>query len=230
MGICDPLLKEVETDQAIEEPAEMMHINQDRERLSPQLILEGLTDGMPTSIKQLMTVNPPTSPTEWLMVATRLNETQAPKPEQNTFRQNVPIQATKTKILLYLKTATLFDPTSKILIECFPNISQISMLITLTIESSENSVSSQQIPNQRQHPSTEASCPAYWQLQVSGHISSLPSLANLDNLPKHNNVNIVIDTGSTLSLISADIVNKLRLQKQKTRPIQINHKPMAIFN
>ncbi|GFW16531.1 uncharacterized protein TNCV_2351551 [Trichonephila clavipes] len=39
--------------------------------LSPQLIFEGLTDGMPTSIKQLMTVNPSTSPTEWLKVATR---------------------------------------------------------------------------------------------------------------------------------------------------------------
>ncbi|GFQ87633.1 uncharacterized protein TNCT_316861 [Trichonephila clavata] len=37
--------------------------------LSPQLILEGLTDGMPTNIKQLMTINPPTSPTEWLKVA-----------------------------------------------------------------------------------------------------------------------------------------------------------------
>ncbi|GFR25570.1 uncharacterized protein TNCT_323951, partial [Trichonephila clavata] len=34
--------------------------------LSPQLILEGLTDGMPANIKQLMTINPPTSPTEWL--------------------------------------------------------------------------------------------------------------------------------------------------------------------
>ncbi|GFS85919.1 uncharacterized protein TNCV_1219211 [Trichonephila clavipes] len=127
------------------------------------------------------------------------------------------------KILLYLKTATLFDPTSKILIECVPNISQISMLITLTIEvlgpttthifnmdcqpypckictqqgissayhwklqcpfnqhqlrqtpfncdpplaanavsqSSENSVDSQQFPNQRQYPPTEASCPTY---------------------------------------------------------------------
>ncbi|GFR16381.1 uncharacterized protein TNCT_460021 [Trichonephila clavata] len=49
--------------------------------LSPQLILEGLTDGMPTNIKQLMTINPPTSPTEWLKVATRLMKTQAAKPE-----------------------------------------------------------------------------------------------------------------------------------------------------
>ncbi|GFS98041.1 uncharacterized protein TNCV_2019591 [Trichonephila clavipes] len=47
---------------------------------------------MPANIKQLMTINPPTSPTEWLMVATRLMKTQAPKPEQNTFRQNVPIR------------------------------------------------------------------------------------------------------------------------------------------
>ncbi|GFX91072.1 uncharacterized protein TNCV_5107021 [Trichonephila clavipes] len=47
---------------------------------------------MPTNFKQLMTINPPTSPTEWLMVATRLMKPQAPKLEQNTFRQNVPIR------------------------------------------------------------------------------------------------------------------------------------------
>ncbi|GFR31275.1 uncharacterized protein TNCT_133891 [Trichonephila clavata] len=41
--------------------------------LSPQLILEGLTDGMPTNIKQLMTINPPTSPTEWLKL-TRIKD------------------------------------------------------------------------------------------------------------------------------------------------------------
>ncbi|GFY36402.1 uncharacterized protein TNCV_3451051 [Trichonephila clavipes] len=60
--------------------------------LSLQLILEGLTDGMPANIKQLMAINPPTSPTEWLMVATRLMKIQVPKLEQNTFRQNVPIR------------------------------------------------------------------------------------------------------------------------------------------
>ncbi|GFW99407.1 uncharacterized protein TNCV_3007091 [Trichonephila clavipes] len=47
---------------------------------------------MPANIKQLMTLNPPTSSTEWLMVAARLVKTQAPRPEQNTFRQNVPIR------------------------------------------------------------------------------------------------------------------------------------------
>ncbi|GFV48478.1 hypothetical protein TNCV_3416321 [Trichonephila clavipes] len=86
---------------------------------------------MPTHIKQLMTINPPTSPTEWIMVATHLMKTQAPKPEQNTFRQNVPIRATETKYFCTSKTATLFDPTSKILIECVPNISQSSMPIAL---------------------------------------------------------------------------------------------------
>ncbi|GFR12045.1 uncharacterized protein TNCT_621 [Trichonephila clavata] len=55
--------------------------------LSPQLILEGLTDGMPTNIKQLMTINPPTSPTEWLKVATRLMKTQAAKPEPSKGNQ-----------------------------------------------------------------------------------------------------------------------------------------------
>ncbi|GFT39883.1 uncharacterized protein TNCV_3286601 [Trichonephila clavipes] len=47
---------------------------------------------MPTNIKQIRTINPHTSPTEWLLVATRLMKTQTPKPEQNTFRQNVPIR------------------------------------------------------------------------------------------------------------------------------------------
>ncbi|GFS74407.1 uncharacterized protein TNCV_970101 [Trichonephila clavipes] len=60
--------------------------------LSPQFILEGLTDGMPSNIKQLMTINPPTSPIDWIIVATRLMKIQAPKLEQNTFRQNVPIR------------------------------------------------------------------------------------------------------------------------------------------
>ncbi|GFX30971.1 uncharacterized protein TNCV_784551 [Trichonephila clavipes] len=96
--------------------------------LSPQLILEGLTDGMPANIKQLMTIYPPTSPTEWLMVATQLMKIQASKLEQNTFRQNVPIRPRQNN--LYLKIATLFNPISKILIEYVPNISQISMLIT----------------------------------------------------------------------------------------------------
>ncbi|GFV27953.1 uncharacterized protein TNCV_132701 [Trichonephila clavipes] len=45
-----------------------------------------------------------------------------------------------------------------------------SLAINTVSQSSENSVSSQQIPNRRQHPSTETSGPEYWELQVSGHI------------------------------------------------------------
>ncbi|GFV46236.1 uncharacterized protein TNCV_261871 [Trichonephila clavipes] len=186
--------------------------------LSPQLILEGLTDGMPTSIKQLMIVNPPT---EWLMVATRLMKTQAPKPEQNTFRQNVPIRPRQNTFVpqsrysvrpnfqnfnrmrpQYLPNQhahnfnhrgfrpnhhTHFQhglPPSPCSIctqqgipnayhwklQCPFNQHQMrqtpfycdSSLATNTVsQSSENSVSCQQIPNQRQHPSTEASGPAY---------------------------------------------------------------------
>ncbi|PRD18819.1 UNVERIFIED_CONTAM: hypothetical protein NCL1_59339 [Trichonephila clavipes] len=75
------------------------------------------------------------------------------------------------KILLYLKIAPLFGPTSKLLIERFPN----NMLTTLTIEA--------------QPPHTFSTGNAT--IQVSGRISSLQSLANLDNLPKQNNVELV---------------------------------------
>ncbi|GFX89738.1 transposon Tf2-6 polyprotein [Trichonephila clavipes] len=224
---------------------------------------------MPTNIKQLMTINPPTSPTEWLMVATRLMKTQTPKPEQNTFRQNLLIRPRQSTFVpqnhhsfrpnfqnfnrtrpqhLPNQHAHNFNnrgfrpnphthfqhgmppyPCSFCTKQGIPNayhwkqqcpfnqhqlrqtlFTCDSSLATNTVsQSSENSVSSQQIPNQRQHPSTETSGPEFWQLQVSRHISSLPSLANLDNLPKQKNVNIVIDTGSTLSLIFADIINFL---------------------
>ncbi|GFV89909.1 uncharacterized protein TNCV_4691381 [Trichonephila clavipes] len=101
--------------------------------LSPQLILKGLTDGMPTSIKQLMTVNPPTSPTEWLMVATRLMKTQAPKPEQNYFRQNVPIRPRQNTFVPQNRYSV--RPNFQSFNRMRPhNISQISMLITLTID------------------------------------------------------------------------------------------------
>ncbi|GFX67844.1 transposon Tf2-11 polyprotein [Trichonephila clavipes] len=42
----------------------------------------------------------------------------------------------------------------------------LSLAINTVSQSSENSVSSQQISNQRQHASTETSVPAYWQLQA----------------------------------------------------------------
>ncbi|GFW76730.1 uncharacterized protein TNCV_4944471 [Trichonephila clavipes] len=176
---------------------------------------------MPTNIKQLMTINPPTSPTEWLMVATLLMKTQAPKPEQNTFRQNVPIRPRQNTFVPQNRYSFRpnFQNFSRMHPQHLPNqhahnfnnrgfrpnhhthfqhglppypcsictqqgISNAyhwkllcpfnqhqlrrtpftcdSSLATNTVsQSSENSVSSQQNPNQRQHPSTEASGPTY---------------------------------------------------------------------
>ncbi|GBO09758.1 hypothetical protein AVEN_195726-1 [Araneus ventricosus] len=46
--------------------------------LSPQLILEGLTDGLPTQFKA------PNAPTEWLTVATKLLKIQESSPAQKS--------------------------------------------------------------------------------------------------------------------------------------------------
>ncbi|GFT32956.1 uncharacterized protein TNCV_149421 [Trichonephila clavipes] len=176
---------------------------------------------MPTSIKHLMTVNPPTSPTEWLMVATRLMKPQAPKPEQNTFRQNVPIRPRQNTFVpqnhysvrpnfhnfnrmrpqhLQNQLAHNFNNRGfrpnhhthfqhglppypcKICtqqgipnaynwkLQCPFNQHQLGqtpfncdppLAANAVSQSSENSVGSQQIPNRRQHPPTEASCPTY---------------------------------------------------------------------
>ncbi|GBM39167.1 hypothetical protein AVEN_208346-1 [Araneus ventricosus] len=92
--------------------------------------------------------------------------------------------------------------------------------------SSQVTNDSENTANDRQNPSTEASGQVYWQLLVSGHISTLPNPSNLVHLPMSHtlldNVNIVIDTGSTLPLISPDIVNKLNLPIQHTRPVRVN--------
>ncbi|GFT41992.1 uncharacterized protein TNCV_1668251 [Trichonephila clavipes] len=176
---------------------------------------------MPTSIKQLMTLNTPTSPTEWLMVATRLMKTQAPKPEQNTFRQNVPIKPRQNTFVpenryfvrpnfqnfnrmrpqhLPNQHAHTFNNRGfrpnhhthfqhglppypcKICtqqgipsayhwkLQCPFNQHQLRQIpfncdpplaANAVSQSSENSVHSQQFPNQRQYPPTEASCPTY---------------------------------------------------------------------
>ncbi|GBM38147.1 hypothetical protein AVEN_48483-1 [Araneus ventricosus] len=63
--------------------------------LFPQLILEGLTDELPTQCKQLMTVKPPNTPTEWLTVATKLLKIQESSPEQNAVRNNEPPMRTR---------------------------------------------------------------------------------------------------------------------------------------
>ncbi|GBN51212.1 hypothetical protein AVEN_25104-1 [Araneus ventricosus] len=63
--------------------------------LAPQLILEGFTHGLPTQCKQLMTVQPPNTTTEWLTVATKLIKIQESSPEQNAVRNNEPPVRTK---------------------------------------------------------------------------------------------------------------------------------------
>ncbi|GFT04695.1 uncharacterized protein TNCV_334441 [Trichonephila clavipes] len=155
------------------------------------------------------------------MVAKRLMKTQAPKPEQNTFRQNVSIRprqntfvpqnhysfranfqnfnGMRPKHLPYqhvhnfnirgfrsnhhthfqhrlppypcsICTQQGIPNAYHWKLQCPFNQHQLrqtpfycdSSLATNTVsQSTENSVSSQQTPNQRQHPSTEASCPAY---------------------------------------------------------------------
>ncbi|GBN77840.1 hypothetical protein AVEN_145268-1 [Araneus ventricosus] len=62
--------------------------------LSPQLILEGLTDGLPTQFKHLMTVQPPNTPTEWLTVATKLFKIQESS-EQSAVVNNEPTMVTR---------------------------------------------------------------------------------------------------------------------------------------
>ncbi|GBN27639.1 hypothetical protein AVEN_33132-1 [Araneus ventricosus] len=62
--------------------------------LSPQLILEGLTDGLPTQFKHLMTVQPPNTPTEWLTLATKLFKIQESS-EQNAVVNNEPPMRTR---------------------------------------------------------------------------------------------------------------------------------------
>ncbi|GBM07506.1 hypothetical protein AVEN_100710-1 [Araneus ventricosus] len=57
--------------------------------LLPQLILECLTDGLPIQFKQLMTVQSPNTPTEWLTLATKLFKIQESS-EQNAVGNNEP--------------------------------------------------------------------------------------------------------------------------------------------
>ncbi|GFU09444.1 hypothetical protein TNCV_5015671 [Trichonephila clavipes] len=58
MSICDPYLKEVETDQAIEEPTEIMHIIQDSESKYQKIVSgETTTAGMNSVEAQTAVMN-----------------------------------------------------------------------------------------------------------------------------------------------------------------------------
>ncbi|GBM82614.1 Transposon Ty3-I Gag-Pol polyprotein [Araneus ventricosus] len=58
------------------------------------LILEGLTGGLPTQFKHLMTAQPPNTPTEWLTLATKLFKIQESS-EQNAVVNNEPTMITR---------------------------------------------------------------------------------------------------------------------------------------
>ncbi|GFY24960.1 transposon Ty3-G Gag-Pol polyprotein [Trichonephila clavipes] len=45
------------------------------------MILEGLTDGLPINLRQLLTISPPSNPTEWIVTTTKLLKIQ--NSEQN---------------------------------------------------------------------------------------------------------------------------------------------------
>ena len=56
--------------------------------LNTKMLLEGLTDGLPAQLKQLMTVNPPNDPTEWLKLATKLVKIPSSKQHTETYPKN----------------------------------------------------------------------------------------------------------------------------------------------
>lgn len=70
--------------------------------LKPEMLLEGLTDGLPPTLKQLITVNPPSTPTDWFHITSKLvkmqdcpnNPKYQQQPQQNftrpQFRYNQP--------------------------------------------------------------------------------------------------------------------------------------------
>ncbi|CAL1271303.1 unnamed protein product [Larinioides sclopetarius] len=51
--------------------------------LSTEMILEGLSDGLPVNLKQILSVNSPNNPTKWLIKATKLMKLQTPYENQN---------------------------------------------------------------------------------------------------------------------------------------------------
>lgn len=58
--------------------------------LTTPLILQGLTDGLPTNLKQLVNVNPPNNPPEWLQLVTRLLKNQPVNSRSEPSGYNLP--------------------------------------------------------------------------------------------------------------------------------------------
>ncbi|GFQ70008.1 uncharacterized protein TNCT_485821 [Trichonephila clavata] len=94
--------------------------------LSPQLILEGLTDGekkMPTNIKQLMTINPPTSPTEWLMSISHHHhlDIYPVDPDRNWTTRPDYRKSQSTPTLEHVEFHKIYEPTMNTLVTTLNN-------------------------------------------------------------------------------------------------------------
>ncbi|XP_055930721.1 uncharacterized protein LOC129960966 [Argiope bruennichi] len=246
----------------------------------PQLILEGLTDGLPTQLKQLVSIKAPNTPTEWFTITTKLlkmedssepnpgmcNETKIiirqPAPftprhnfnykfqnsftsqAPNNFRQNYhnsirpcPNNYNNYSHNLHFQQRLPSSPCRMCTEIDIPNVyhwtqacpfyqpyfmTNIPITANVTSPCTEVPLGCFQNSQRGPNSSNEAPSPAQLQLLVSGYISTLPSLANLDNVYNpYSNINIVIDTGSTLSIISADTVKKLNLTRKSVNPIRV---------
>ncbi|GBO22430.1 hypothetical protein AVEN_3860-1 [Araneus ventricosus] len=63
--------------------------------LSTSMILEGLSDGLPVNLRQLLAINSPNNPTEWLITATKLIKIQ--KSDTTEDQVNLPQSVTENK-------------------------------------------------------------------------------------------------------------------------------------
>lgn len=60
-------------------------------KLTDELILEGLTEGLNSNLRQLMAISPPTNPTAWIQLATKLIKiSETKKQDEGTSQSNYP--------------------------------------------------------------------------------------------------------------------------------------------
>ncbi|KAF8794882.1 hypothetical protein HNY73_002798 [Argiope bruennichi] len=251
--------------------------NERKLSLNSQLILEGLTDGLPTQLKQLVSIKAPCTPTEWPTITTKLlkleessepnpgryNETRirvrqpAPFTPRHTFnyrfqnsfiprahtnfRQNYQnsirprpnnfnnyghnlhyqqrLPSSPCRICTQIGIPNVYHSTQVCPFYQPQFMTNTPIIANLTSPCTEVPLGCFQ--NSKSN-SNEPPGPRQLQFLVSGHISTLPNLANLDNVYNpQTNINIVIDTGSTLSITSADIVKKLNLTRKNVNPIRV---------
>ncbi|GBO04173.1 hypothetical protein AVEN_138885-1 [Araneus ventricosus] len=137
--------------------------------LPPQLILEELTDGLPTQFKQLKTVQPPNTPTEWLTLATKLFKIQESSEQSavvNNDRQWLPSSPCRICTRQGIRNAyhwTQLCPLRQPQFTCDLPITNnsVSQWTGNSVISSQVTNGSENTASDRQNPSTEASRPVY---------------------------------------------------------------------